>query len=149
MIPKALLRLKPGVHRQTHLLLAAMLWTGIGCMLMLRGILLLTVIDKYWVFLVAIIVGTLKSLLILDKTARKGIRRILNFSDGTCLGAVYSIHTWLLVLIMIGSGILLRRSSLPRELLGGLYAAIGWALFFSSRHAWLAWHHFSQSGNKP
>ncbi|MDP3696295.1 MAG: hypothetical protein Q8R42_09290, partial [Desulfocapsaceae bacterium] len=49
------------------------------------------------------------------------------------------IRTWLLVLVMMGAGTALRRSALPKEILGGLYVTIGWALFFSSRHAWLAW----------
>lgn len=90
----------------------------------------------------ALIAGTIKSFFILDNTARKGVRRILDIADGTCLGAVYSIQTWLLVLVMMGAGMALRHSALPREILGGLYVAIGWALFFSSRHAWRACRHF-------
>ena len=85
----------------------------------------------------ALIAGTIKSFFILDKTARKGVRRILEMADGRCLGAVYSIQTWLLVLIMMGAGMALRHSTLPKEILGALYVTIGWALLFSSRHAWL------------
>lgn len=96
----------------------------------------------------AMIIGTIKSLFILDKTARKGVRRILEMADGRCLGAVYSLQTWMLVLIMMGTGMALRQSTLPRELLGGLYVTIGWALLFSSRHAWLAWRHISELRDK-
>ncbi|MCX5871220.1 MAG: hypothetical protein NTY00_11450 [Deltaproteobacteria bacterium] len=95
-----------------------------------------------WIMVPALIAGTIKSFFILDNTARKGVRRILDIADGTCLGAVYSIQTWLLVLVMMGAGMALRHSALPREILGGLYVAIGWALFFSSRHAWRACRHF-------
>lgn len=109
---------------------------------MTRGTSLLVTADRRWILLPAFLFGSLKSFLILDKTAKKGVGRILELADGTCLGAVYSIRTWLLVLIMIGSGILLRRSTLPLGLLGGLYATIGWALLLSSRHAWLAWRQF-------
>lgn len=109
---------------------------------MTRGATLLMATDRRWILLPAFLLGTLKSFLLLDTTAQKGVLRILELADGTCLGAVYSIRTWLLILAMIGGGTLLRRSGLPSELLGGLYAAIGWALLFSSRHAWLAWRHF-------
>ncbi|MEK6200957.1 MAG: hypothetical protein N2A40_00845 [Desulfobulbaceae bacterium] len=103
---------------------------------MFRGISWLTDVDRLWIMVPAVIAGTLKSFLILDKSARRGVHRILEMADGSCLGAVYSIKTWLLIMLMMGAGMLLRHSALPGELLGALYVAIGWALFFSSRHAW-------------
>lgn len=115
---------------------------------MFRGVSWLTGVGRLWIMVPALLVGTLKSLFILDNTARKGIHRILEMADGTCLGAVYSLKTWLLVLVMMGTGMALRHSALPREILGGLYVTIGWALFFSSRHAWLAWHHNSDLREK-
>jgi carbon starvation protein CstA len=117
-------------------------------MLIFRGVSWLLTVGRLWVVIPALIAGTVKSLFILDNTARKGVRRILEMADGRCLGAVYSILTWLLVLVMMGAGMALRRSALPREILGGLYVAIGWALFFSSRLAWLAWIRISDQHNK-
>jgi hypothetical protein len=149
MIKRILLNLKPGVPRQIHLLLAATLWSVIGGMLMFRGISFLAASEKLWIIIPALIVGTIKSLFILDKTARKGVRRILEMADGTCLGAVYSIQTWLLVLAMMGTGMALRHSTFPRDILGGLYMTIGWALFFSSRHAWLARKRISDLRDEP
>ena len=133
---RILRRLKPGVPRQIHLLLTAILWSLIGSILIFRGLSWLLDVARLWIAAPALMIGTIKSLLILDKAAKKGIHRILKMADGTCLGAVYSLKTWLLVLCMIGAGMVLRHSSLPGELLGGLYVAIGWSLFFSSRHAW-------------
>jgi hypothetical protein len=115
---------------------------------MIRGMSWLATTEKLWLILPAMIAGSLKSLFILDNSARKGVYRLLALADGTCLGAVYSIKTWLLVLIMIGSGIILRHSSLPKELLGSVYMTIGWALFFSSRHAWQAWRSLSNQQKK-
>jgi hypothetical protein len=148
MIRRTLTKFKPGVPRKIHLLLAASLWSIIGIFLMMRGMSWLTTTERLWLTIPAIIAGSLKSLFILDNSARKGVHRILELADGTCLGAVYSIKTWLLVLIMIGSGIVLRHSSLPKELLGAAYMTIGWALFFSSRHAWQAWHSLSNQQKK-
>jgi len=96
-----------------------------------------------WIAIPALIAGTLKSLFILDRSAKKGVYRILELADGTCLGAVYSAKTWLLVLVMMGGGMVLRHSGLSKGLLGGIYVMIGWALFYSSRHAWQAWRSHS------
>ena len=148
MIKRIITNLKPGVPRRIHLLLAATLWSVIGSMLIFRGVSWLMTVGKLWIIVPALIAGTIKSLFILDNTARKGVRRIQEMADGTCLGAVYSIQTWLLVLVMMGTGMALRHSTLPREILGGLYVTIGWALFFSSRHAWQAWRCISELRDK-
>jgi len=136
MTTPTLSRLKPGVPRRIHLLLAAILWSLIGIILIFRGVSWLITVARLWIIIPALFAGTMKSLFILDHSARKGVHRILEMADGTCLGAVYSARTWVLILFMISGGMALRHSALPRELLGGLYVAIGWALFFSSRHAW-------------
>ena len=92
-----------------------------------------------WLVLLAIGIGTAKSVFVLDKTARRGVQRIINFADGTCLGAVYSWKTWMLVGLMMAFGITMSKLTEPGVTLGTLYMAIGWALFFSSRHAWVQW----------
>jgi len=139
MLKKTLIRFKPGVPRNVHLVLAAILWTAIGIMLMTRAMFWLVASHRLWFVLPAVILGSLKSVLVLDKTAKRGLDRILNLSDGTCIGAVYSYKTWILVMVMMAAGITLRHSSLPSSWLGLLYMTIGWALFFSSRHAWICW----------
>lgn len=138
---RTLAKFKPGAPRQAHLLLAAALWSLVGLMLTYRGTNWLLAADALWLILPALVIGSLKSHFLLDKTAKKGITRILKFSDRTCLGAVYSIKSWALVGVMIVTGLILRRFSSLLSVLGTLYVAIGWALFFSSRHAWRAWWH--------
>jgi len=138
---KRLSRFKPGVPTRTHLLLSAVLWTTIGLLLLAKGAFRLTQVAD-WQPLVAggaILAGSLKAYFILDKSARRGINRILAFKDGTCLGAVYSVKTWILVLCMMGMGVILRSSSIPLVYLSFLYLTIGWALLLSSRLAWSAW----------
>ncbi|BCL60156.1 hypothetical protein DGMP_08490 [Desulfomarina profundi] len=134
-------RFKPGVARRTHLLLAAMLWTGVGTLLLTKGAFRLTRVTDYQGAIVAasLLAGTLKGYFVLDRSARRTINRIAGFNDNTCFGAVYSIKTWVLVVGMIAMGIALRRSSLPPELLSFIYITIGWGLLFSSRLAWFAW----------
>lgn len=135
-----MIQLKPGASRKTHLLLAAFVWAAVGLMLLYRGVgWLLEVKGVVWLG-PAILAGTVKSFLLLDRVAGKNIVRIQRFGDNHCLGGVYSLRSWGLVLAMIVFGRLLRSVGLPLALVGGLYAAIGWALFFSSRRIWWAWH---------
>ncbi len=82
----------------------------------------------------------MKSYFVLDRIAKKSIDRILRFGDNTCIGAVYSVKTWGMVLVMMIMGIVLRSSSIMLQFLGTLYMAIGWGLIMSSRHAWISWY---------
>jgi hypothetical protein len=140
---KGLSRLKPGVNRRTHLFMSAILWTSIGLLLIVKGGIRLSQLKEWnWQALIvalALLAGSLKAWFILDKSARRVINRILNFKDGTCLGAVYSVKTWILVLCMMGMGVILRNSSLPINLVCLLYLTIGWALLLSSRLVWKVW----------
>ncbi len=130
---------KPGVNRSVHLFAAPFLWTVIGCMLMFRGFGWLENGYRFYWISAGVLLGTLKSVYILDKTAVKSVARLVEFEDGRCLGAVYSWQTWMLVMLMMTSGILLRTFLTPGSVIGTLYLAIGWALCFSSRHGWKAW----------
>lgn len=133
-------RLKPAVKTRTLLFMSALLWTMIGLLLLAKGSYRLLQVPQGRFFLAAaaLAAGTLKSVVILDRSARRAIERILLFQDGTCLGAVYSVKTWILVLCMMSMGVILR-SYLPVMLLSFLLLTIGWALLFSSRHAWRVW----------
>ncbi|AGF79190.1 hypothetical protein UWK_02654 [Desulfocapsa sulfexigens DSM 10523] len=132
-------KLKPGASRSVHLLVAATLWTVVGISLMSRGIVWLNGLGQLWIVLPGLLLGSLKSLFMLDRSAIKSINRIIATRDGRCIGGVYSVKTWLLVLLMMAAGCLMRNSSLPKELLGLFYVSIGWGLLFSSRTAWVAW----------
>ena len=134
-------RFKPGGKRRTHLLLTAVMWSVIGILLLTKASYRIVQVPEHQIIIIiaALIFGTLKSIFILDRSARKSIVRILEFKDGTCLGAVYSFKTWLLVVSMMGIGLVLRNSSLSLSLLCFVYFTIGWALLFSSRLAWMVW----------
>jgi hypothetical protein len=133
-----LTRLKPGASVNAHLFTAALIWSIVGIFLLARGYLLVSMAARAWFALPALALGTIKSLLLLDRVARKNIVRILHFEDGTCIGSVYSYKSWILVMAMIVLGRLLRASVLPGEYVGVLYLAVGWGLFFSSRLMWQA-----------
>jgi hypothetical protein len=140
-------RLKPGVKRRVHLFAAPLLWTVVGTFLLVRGWDWIGPGKNRWFVLLAFVLGSVKSFLVLDKTARRSLTRISSLRDGTCLGAVYSWKTWLLVVLMMGSGIVLRRYFTPGVVIGTLYAAVGWALLLSSRLGWLEWFRWQKSND--
>ena len=132
-------KLKPGVSRSIHLFAAPLTWTAVGIMLMERGLGWMGLHLTLRLLLIALLIGTAKSLTVLDKAAKKTLRRIMGFNDNTCIGAVYPWQTWLLVLLMMIVGIALRFLTQPGIVLGAVYFAIGWALLLSSRHGWAQW----------
>ncbi len=131
--------LKPNASRSAHLFVAAFIWTIVGLSLMARGGIWLMATNQLWLMAPALLLGTVKSKYMLDRSAEKSIRRIIATRDGRCIGGVYSIKTWMLVAVMMAAGIVMRKSSLPREFMGFFYCSIGWGLFYSSRNAWIAW----------
>lgn len=138
---------KPGASKQVHLFFAGLLWTVVGITLFVRG--WHYVWPDYYLFaLCGIVLGWGKSHFVLDKTAKKSILRIKQFSDKTCLGAVYSRGSWGLVFLMMGLGILLRMSPISKEYLGIFCCTVGSALILSSRHGWSAWWHGLRSSNQ-
>jgi hypothetical protein len=133
-----LAKYKPGASARTHMLLAASIWTVVGTALLLRGLAGLAPPERWFLLVFGIVAGTLKSLLILDRAARKNIRRIQTCKEGSCLGGVYPPKMWGLILLMILAGRGLRAYA-PAMVVGLVYLAIGWALLLSSRLIWQRW----------
>jgi len=128
--------LKPNASLKTRIFMAALLWSGIGLMLIIRGMLAIVETPYDWLIPVALLAGLFKSWAVLDRVAVKNMVRIIEKGEYSCLGGIYSWKTWILVVAMIILGKLLRSSSIPTWLVGSVYVAVGWSLFWSSRKAW-------------
>ena len=133
------IKYKPGVTVRTHYFLAAMIWSLAGLGLLTRGFLFLHRTGQYVLLAAALVLGTVKAVFVLQRSAGKNIDRISRFQDRTCFGAVFSFKAWLLVLLMILLGRLLRFFGCPSVYVGLLYVGVGWALLFSSRLIWREW----------
>jgi hypothetical protein len=142
-LKEILFRYKPGVSVRTHLLLAALIWMVVGFFLLTNGFVLVSLESHLWYGLTGLLLGTAKALLILDRLARKNMKRIKEFEDKVCFGSVYSLKTWFLVAAMIVLGRFLRTTVLPGEVVGLIYTAVGWALMLSSRLMWIEWNRTS------
>ena len=132
-------RFRPDVSKSVHLFAAPLIWTAVGIMLMIRGLGWIGFSLTGWLLFIALFVGTIKSLTILDKSAKKNLTRIMTLNDKSCIGAVYPWRTWLLVILMMATGIALRSMTEPGLFLGTVYLAVGWGLLLSSRHGWEQW----------
>jgi len=67
-----------------------------------------------------------------SKIAQRNIKRIAGLPNQVCLFAFQAWRSYLLILIMMCFGFLLRHSSLPRIALAMIYLSIGTALTLSS-----------------
>ena len=144
-LKEILIRYKPGVSIRTHLLLGGLIWTVVGFFLLTNGFVLVSRESHMWFGVFGLALGIFKALLVLDRVARKNIKRIKEFEDKVCFGSVYSLKTWFLVAAMIGLGRFLRTTNiLPGEIVGLIYSAVGIALLLSSRLMWIEWSRTSK-----
>ena len=135
-------RWKPAAPARTHVLAAAAVWTGVGMGLGMAGLVWTAEADAPWPWLLvplAVAVGLAKGRLALDRAARRAAGRIRARGDGRCLGGFLSWRMWLFVLGMMLLGGALRRSSVPRPVLGFVYTAVGASLLWGSRIYWRVW----------
>jgi hypothetical protein len=138
---------KPVTSSRLQLLLAGLVWSIVGTGLICVG--------TYWVLststhimgllALSLCMGLVKSLLILDKVASRIVKRIVLRGEGRCLVSFYSVRVWVIVIIMILMGRLLRSMGLSYALLGVIYSAVGTSLLMSSRSIWLAWKDHPQA----
>jgi len=134
-----LTQFKPSVSRKTLLFVGAFFWSTVGFFLLIRGGKFLAEGDHYVMLGVALVVGTVKGLLVFEKSARKNISRILLRGDNSCLGGVYSFKAWGVILAMIFLGRFLRTSHIAHHIYGFVITAVGWGLLVASRVIWQAW----------
>jgi hypothetical protein len=125
----------------THLMLAWIMWMAVGSTMIAFGgrwLWAAAPVHTAWIAAAAVVVGAVKSRLVLDPAARQVVERIRVRGDGRCLGGFLSLRTWGLVALMAVGGRVLR-GGLTREIVGPLYVAVGCALCLSSRLTWRAW----------
>jgi len=125
----------PSVSRHWLWLLSALLWSVVGISLCVMAAYWLA--DTHWPQnLIAALAGFAAGGIIyrfgFSRIARKNILRILQLPNEVCLFAFQTWRSYMLILIMMVLGLVLRHSHLPRVTLGMLYLAIGTALTFSS-----------------
>jgi hypothetical protein len=128
-------RLKPALPRSVLLFLSGLMWSLVGlmlCRLALRWYFSAGFQDQ----LALLLTGVLFALAIhqfgFSILARRNILRIQKLEEKPCMFAFMSWWNYPLVLFMIGLGLALRHSPIPKIHLGILYIGIGGGLLLSS-----------------
>ena len=139
-------RLNPVVSKKWLLVLAGLMWTGVGVMLLSLAFGWLTTAPSL-VMLSLGVLGVGLSIAVYRlgflKAAQENIARIWNGADRACLFSFQAWKSYLIIVVMMTGGILLRNSPLPKPYLAVLYTAIGGGLFITSFHYYA---HFYQKG---
>jgi hypothetical protein len=134
-----LMKWNPAVSKIWLQLMAGLMWSGIGVMLIVFAARWLGLVQTYETFLLilaGLVLGAGIYFFGFSKFARKNIQRILDIAkERVCLFAFQKWTSYPLVLFMISLGIYLRvYSPIPKPYLAILYLGIGSSLFLSSLH---------------
>lgn len=126
----------PAVSRRKLVLGAGIFWIVGGGVLIGRAVSLpgFAILSDWWLLLPALAVGAAKSAFVFRRVVRKNISRIENLAPDkskVCLFAFQSVESYLLVVLMIMIGLLLRTTPLSDLWLAMIYVAIGSALILS------------------
>jgi hypothetical protein len=125
---------KPAIPRKLLLLIAGVMWCGVGVMLSTMASHWLSVYDgPAWIFaltgfVAALVIHHFGFLRIVDKN----LGRISKLPDQPCVFSFISWKSYFTILIMVAMGITLRHSPIPKQYLSVIYIGIGLALFLSS-----------------
>ena len=143
-------RLTPRAGVRPQLVAAAVLWAVGTSVLLIRGFFYVVSPDEFDHFgygialigLVAVVIGLVKARLILIRYARKAVKRIKTRGHA-CFFGFFAPTSWLFILVMMGGGMMLRRTALVdhlwgRTFLGILYVAVGTALLIADVIFWRA-----------
>jgi hypothetical protein len=127
-------RFTPSADKRILVLLAGIMWCGVGVMLVSFAASWLSPLHTgnqvfYYAsgFLVAMPVHHFGFL----KIADKNLKRLLPLNEKRCLFSFMTWKSYIIVVIMVSMGIMLRHSAIPKPYLSILYTGIGLALFLS------------------
>lgn len=127
-------KFNPAVDKKILVLLAGIMWCGVGVMLIRYAVIWL---DRYnsGGRLLFYIAGFLLAMPIHHfgflKIADKNLNRLLSLTEKRSVFSFMTLKSYFIVLIMVSMGIGLRHSPIPKQYLSILYNGIGFALFLS------------------
>ena len=127
---------KPAVTKDVLLLIAGIVWEGVGVMLLYLAVSWLHKASDVNIYPYAI-AGILLALLVHHfgflKIVDKNLNRILQMDlKKKCFFSFVPSRSYLIIIVMIVMGITLRHSMIPKYYLAILYIGIGLALILSS-----------------
>ena len=126
---------KPAVTKNVLLFLAGIIWVCVGTMLLFLAFSWLTKVSNINIYLfggAGVILALLAHHFGFLKIVDKNLERILPMDEKKCLFSFMPWKSYLIIVVMISMGAILRHSMIPKQYLAILYTAIGLALILSS-----------------
>jgi hypothetical protein len=127
-------KFNPTVDKKFLVLLAGLMWCGVGVMLISFAVTWLSAYSGSG-RLIFYIGGFLAAMPIHHfgflKIADKNLNRLLPITEKKCVFSFMTWRSYLIVLVMVSMGVALRHSAIPKQYLSVLYNSIGLALFLS------------------
>ena len=133
--PDTMSKFKPGVTRKTLIIIAGLMWLGVGIMLQVLAYSWL-MSESGTVLLVFAGIGIVVALLVHHfgflKIVDKNLKRLLPLEGERCVFSFITWKSYIMIAVMVSMGLILRHSSLPKHYLAVVYIGIGMALMLSS-----------------
>ena len=126
---------KPAVTKNVLLFLAGIIWVCVGTMLLFLAFSWLAKVSNINIYLfggAGVVLALLAHHFGFLKIVDKNLERILPMDEKKCLFSFMPWKSYLIIVVMITMGAILRHSMIPKQYLAILYTAIGLALILSS-----------------
>jgi len=126
---------KPAVTKNVLLFLAGLIWISVGTILLFLAFSWLSIISNINIYLFGgsgVVLALLAHHFGFLKIVDKNLERILPMDEKKCLFSFIPWKSYLVIVVMITMGAILRHSVIPKQYLAILYTAIGLALIMSS-----------------
>lgn len=130
-----LTRFNPALPKKWLLILAGVMWSGVGILLLSLAFNWLAhpfATTSFWLGLLGVTISLAVNRWMFSGLAGKNIQRILAYQDKACVFSFQAWKSYLIIVVMMSGGILLRHSAFPKPYLAVVYAAIGGGLFQAS-----------------
>lgn len=129
-----ILKFRPAVDKKVLVLMAGIMWCGVGIMLISYTVSWLSTFSRKTQLFYGI-AGLLTAMPIHHfgflKLADKNLSRLLPMTEKKCFFSFMTWKSYLIVPVMVSMGIFLRHSSIPKQYLSIIYNGIGLGLIFS------------------
>lgn len=129
-------KLKPSVPKRFLFFEAAVIWSFAGGMLLFKGFSMISALRNIPVLqtIFSFFGGVMFYLAFFSRISKKHVQRLIDLKiDHPCLFSFFNWKSYILMSIMISSGVLLKKSGIVSpDYLSLLYITMGTPLFFSA-----------------
>jgi hypothetical protein len=132
-----LTRFKPAVSKYCLMAMAGLLWTTVGlglCRLGFKWVSVLPGTRAIFFGMAGVFLALIAYRFSFSGIAAKNIERLSRLPTKGCLFAFQAWKSYLIIGLMIGLGLVLRHSRIPKTYLAIVYFAVGGALILASFH---------------